>query len=172
MDAARARAAAGDVVAQFSLGAMLYYGSADTAQGIDWIRKAAAQRLRARRVPAWGRSTSSDSAPRRTIARRSPGTARRRSTAARRRSGRSASSIGRGAAWPPTPLKPRGGSGAPPMGMIFALNINSVRCISTVRACRAITRPRISGSRWPRGRRRSRTTARGSSSCATSPRRG
>jgi uncharacterized protein len=43
MDAARAKAAAGDVVAQFSVGAMLYYGSADTAQGIDWIRKAAAQ---------------------------------------------------------------------------------------------------------------------------------
>jgi len=44
MNAARARASAGDVVAQFSVGAMLYYGSADTAQGIDWIRKAAAQR--------------------------------------------------------------------------------------------------------------------------------
>jgi TPR repeat protein len=43
MDAARAKAAAGDVVAQFSLGAMLYYGAADTPQGIDWIRKAAAQ---------------------------------------------------------------------------------------------------------------------------------
>ena len=43
MDAARAKATAGDVVAQFSLGAMLYYGGAETAQGIDWIRKAAAQ---------------------------------------------------------------------------------------------------------------------------------
>src|SRR6185295_3656688 len=43
LDAARAQAAAGDVVAQFSLGALLYYGSADTAQGIEWIRKAAAQ---------------------------------------------------------------------------------------------------------------------------------
>src|SRR2546428_10350642 len=43
MDAARARAAAGDVVAQFSLGAMLYYGGAETAQGIDLIRKAAVQ---------------------------------------------------------------------------------------------------------------------------------
>src|SRR6188474_3085696 len=43
LDAGRAKAAAGDVVAQFSLGAMLYYGGADTAQGIDWIRKAAAQ---------------------------------------------------------------------------------------------------------------------------------
>ena len=44
LDAARARAAAGDVVAQFSLGAMLYYGSDDTAQAIEWISKAAAQR--------------------------------------------------------------------------------------------------------------------------------
>ena len=43
LDAARAKAAAGDVVAQFSLGAMLYYGGADTPQGIEWIRKAAAQ---------------------------------------------------------------------------------------------------------------------------------
>jgi uncharacterized protein len=43
MEAARAKATAGDVVAQFSLGAMLYYGGAETAQGIDWIRKAAAQ---------------------------------------------------------------------------------------------------------------------------------
>jgi TPR repeat protein len=41
--AARDRAAAGDVVAQFSLGAMLYYGSNETAQAIDWFRKAAAQ---------------------------------------------------------------------------------------------------------------------------------
>lgn len=43
LDAARTRAAAGDVVAQFSLGAMMYYGGADTPQGIDWIRKAAGQ---------------------------------------------------------------------------------------------------------------------------------
>src|SRR5215207_7729485 len=43
LDAARARAAAGDAVAQFSLGAMLYYGSTDTAQGIEWVVKAAAQ---------------------------------------------------------------------------------------------------------------------------------
>ena len=42
---ARARAAAGDVIAQFSVGAMLYYGGDDTAQAIDWIRKAAAQRF-------------------------------------------------------------------------------------------------------------------------------
>jgi uncharacterized protein len=42
--AGRARAAAGDVVAQFSLGAMLYYGGDDTAQAIDWLRKAAAQK--------------------------------------------------------------------------------------------------------------------------------
>src|SRR6185436_9187917 len=44
LDAARVRAGAGDVVAQFSLGAMLYYGGDDTAQAIEWIRKAAAQR--------------------------------------------------------------------------------------------------------------------------------
>jgi len=43
LEAARARAAAGNVIAQFSLGAMLYYGGDDTAQAIDWIRKAAAQ---------------------------------------------------------------------------------------------------------------------------------
>ncbi len=41
--AARIQAAAGDVVAQFSLGALLYYGGDDTAQAISWIRKAAAQ---------------------------------------------------------------------------------------------------------------------------------
>jgi TPR repeat protein len=43
LEAGRARAAAGDTVAQFSLGAMLYYGGVETAQGIEWIRKAAAQ---------------------------------------------------------------------------------------------------------------------------------
>src|SRR5436190_11696693 len=43
MDAARAKASAGDVVAQFSLGALLYYGGTETAQGVDWVRKAAAQ---------------------------------------------------------------------------------------------------------------------------------
>src|SRR5437870_170480 len=42
--AARASATAGDVVAQFSLGALLYYGTADTPQAIDWFRKAAAQK--------------------------------------------------------------------------------------------------------------------------------
>ena len=42
--AARIRAAAGDVVAQFSLGAILYYGADDTSQAIDWFRKAAAQK--------------------------------------------------------------------------------------------------------------------------------
>ena len=42
--AARASATAGDVVAQFSLGAMLYYGADDTSQAIDWFRKAAAQK--------------------------------------------------------------------------------------------------------------------------------
>jgi hypothetical protein len=40
---ARAKAAAGDAVAQFSLGAILYYGTTDTAQAIEWIRKAAVQ---------------------------------------------------------------------------------------------------------------------------------
>jgi TPR repeat protein len=39
--AVRARATAGDVVAQFSLAAMLYYGSEDTPQAVEWFRKAA-----------------------------------------------------------------------------------------------------------------------------------
>src|SRR5437870_3307946 len=43
LEAARVNANAGDVIAQFSLGAMLYYGGADTAQAINWFRKAAAQ---------------------------------------------------------------------------------------------------------------------------------
>ena len=43
-DAARAKAFAGDAVAQFSLGALLYYGGSETAQGVEWVRKAAAQR--------------------------------------------------------------------------------------------------------------------------------
>ena len=43
LSAARAKAAAGDVVAQFSLGALLYYGADDTAQAVEWFRKAAAQ---------------------------------------------------------------------------------------------------------------------------------
>ena len=42
--AVREKAAKGDVVAQFSLGSILYYGADDTAQAIDWFRKAAAQR--------------------------------------------------------------------------------------------------------------------------------
>jgi len=42
--AVRHRAMSGDVVAQFSLGAMLYYGSDDTPQAIEWVRKAAAQK--------------------------------------------------------------------------------------------------------------------------------
>ena len=42
--AGRVRATRGDVVAQFSLGAMLYYSSDDTAQAISWLRKAAAQK--------------------------------------------------------------------------------------------------------------------------------
>ena len=40
---ARERATRGDVVAQFSLGSILYYGADDTAQAIEWFRKAAAQ---------------------------------------------------------------------------------------------------------------------------------
>ena len=40
---ARTRANAGDVIAQFSLGAMLYYGGSDTTEAIAWLRKAAAQ---------------------------------------------------------------------------------------------------------------------------------
>lgn len=43
--AARARADAGDVVAQFSLGSLTYFGAQDTAQGIAWIQKAAAQQF-------------------------------------------------------------------------------------------------------------------------------
>ena len=43
MAAVRVRATAGDVVAQFSLGALLYYGGSDTGQAVEWIRKAAAQ---------------------------------------------------------------------------------------------------------------------------------
>jgi uncharacterized protein len=42
--AVRASATRGDVVAQFSLGAMLYYGGDDTAQAIEWFRKAAGQK--------------------------------------------------------------------------------------------------------------------------------
>jgi TPR repeat protein len=41
--AGRVKAEAGDVVAQFSLGAMLYYSGTDTAQAVEWFRKAAAQ---------------------------------------------------------------------------------------------------------------------------------
>jgi len=44
LDAARAQANAGNPVAQFSLGSLLYYGGTDTAQAIAWIRKAAEQR--------------------------------------------------------------------------------------------------------------------------------
>jgi uncharacterized protein len=43
MAAVRIKAAAGDVVAQFSLGALIYYGGDDTAQAIEWFRRAAAQ---------------------------------------------------------------------------------------------------------------------------------
>src|SRR5215208_7171094 len=41
MTAARERAVAGDVVAQFSLGSVSYYGSGDLAQAVDWFRQAA-----------------------------------------------------------------------------------------------------------------------------------
>jgi uncharacterized protein len=41
MGAARVRANNGDVVAQFSLGSLLYYGSEETAQAVEWFRKAA-----------------------------------------------------------------------------------------------------------------------------------
>lgn len=44
LTAVRARATAGDVIAQFSLGAMLYYGTRDTDRAIEWIRRAAIQR--------------------------------------------------------------------------------------------------------------------------------
>jgi TPR repeat protein len=43
LSAVRAKAAAGDAVAQFSLGSLLYYGTRDTAEAVSWIRKAAAQ---------------------------------------------------------------------------------------------------------------------------------
>lgn len=45
LDAARLRAEKGDPVAQFSLGAFLYYGSPQTAEGTEWIRKAALQQF-------------------------------------------------------------------------------------------------------------------------------
>lgn len=35
----------GDVVAQFSLGSLLYFGSSDTGQAVQWFRKAAARRF-------------------------------------------------------------------------------------------------------------------------------
>jgi TPR repeat protein len=39
----RTRATRGDVIAQFTLGSMLYYGSDETVQAVDWFRKAAAK---------------------------------------------------------------------------------------------------------------------------------
>jgi TPR repeat protein len=39
----RSRAAAGDAIAQFSLGSILYYGEDELSQAIDWFRKAAAR---------------------------------------------------------------------------------------------------------------------------------
>lgn len=41
----RQRATAGDAVAQFTLGSHLYYGTPNTADAVDWIRRAAAQGL-------------------------------------------------------------------------------------------------------------------------------
>lgn len=41
--AVRDKATAGDVIAQFSLGAMLYYGADDLPQAITWLRNAAEQ---------------------------------------------------------------------------------------------------------------------------------
>ncbi len=41
--AARMKAAASDVIAQFSLGSFLYYGASDTAEAVGWFKKAAAQ---------------------------------------------------------------------------------------------------------------------------------
>jgi TPR repeat protein len=40
--AVRVRANAGDVVAQFSLGSILYYGAHNTAEAVEWFKKAAA----------------------------------------------------------------------------------------------------------------------------------
>jgi TPR repeat protein len=45
--AARVKAAAGDVVAQFSLGAILYYSGQDPEQAVEWFRRAAAQQYAA-----------------------------------------------------------------------------------------------------------------------------
>ena len=42
--AVRKSAAAGDVVAQFTLGALLYFGGDDTAEAVDWLQKAAEQK--------------------------------------------------------------------------------------------------------------------------------
>ena len=41
--AVRAKADAGDVNAQFSLGSILYYGGNETAQAVEWFRKSAGQ---------------------------------------------------------------------------------------------------------------------------------
>ena len=41
--AARAKAGTGDVIAQFSLGSILYYGGNETVEAVEWFRKAAAQ---------------------------------------------------------------------------------------------------------------------------------
>jgi len=41
--AARAKATAGDVIAQFSLGSFFYYGATDTAEAVGWFKTAAGQ---------------------------------------------------------------------------------------------------------------------------------
>ena len=41
--AARLRAGTGDAVAQFSVGSILYYGTKQTAEAVEWIKKAAVQ---------------------------------------------------------------------------------------------------------------------------------
>ena len=45
LEQVRSRAESGDAVAQFSLGAYLYYASTRTGDGNDWIRKAALQQF-------------------------------------------------------------------------------------------------------------------------------
>jgi TPR repeat protein len=43
--AARAKAATGDPIAQFSLGSVLYYGTRRTSEAVEWFRRAAEQGL-------------------------------------------------------------------------------------------------------------------------------
>ena len=124
--AARVRAAAGDVVAQFSLGAILYYGGSDTAQAIEWFRKAAAQgyapaEFQMGQLYDFGFGVAQDDREALELVPQG-----RRARQRRRRSGRSATSTGRDAASPPTRRRPRAGTAAPPTATISARNINSV----------------------------------------------